>query len=404
MNLSCPSTGNLMLNETDLQKQNWALMAHAKASSVLVQSKNVTDLVKGVCDAIVNQAPYILAWVGIAKFDAQKTVEVLGTHGIAAGYAEDIDVKWSADTPAGRGPTGTCIRTGVSVVIRDSQTDASFAPWQKRAEPYGIRSVIAVPIKNNEPQPLGALTIYASIPDAFGNTEIELFESLAKEIGFGLSSIEKQHALDIQIIEREQLHRELVQSLSATIEAISKTMESRDPYTAGHQKKVALISEEISRKMGWDDQRVQGLFLAGLVHDIGKIAIPAEILTKPSKLTEIEATLMRQHPNTGYEILKDIPSTWPLAKAVQQHHERLDGSGYPNGLKGDQIIPEALILAVADTLESMSSHRPYRPGLGIDKTLEYINQESGKTFDATIVNVVSELVRQKDFQLILGLP
>jgi putative nucleotidyltransferase with HDIG domain len=181
-------------------------------------------------------------------------------------------------------------------------------------------------------------------------------------------------------------------------------MESRDPYTAGHQKKVALISEAISRKMGWDDQRVQGLFLAGLVHDIGKIAIPAEILTKPSKLTEIEATLMRQHPNTGYEILKDIPFTWPLAKAVQQHHERLDGSGYPNGLKGDQIIPEALILAVADTLESMSSHRPYRPGLGIDKTLEYINQESGKTFDATIVNVVNELVRQKDFQLILGLP
>lgn len=130
--------------------------------------------------------------------------------------------------------------------------------------------------------------------------------------------------------------------------------------------------------MGWDDQRVQGLILAALVHDIGKIAIPAEILTKPSKLTEVEMTLMRQHPNTGYEILKDIPFTWPIAKAVQQHHERIDGSGYPEGLKEDQIIVEALILAVADTLESMSSHRPYRPAMGIDKAVEYLNQESGK--------------------------
>ena len=393
-----------MLNETDLQKQNWALMAHAKASSVLVQSKNISDLIKGVCDAIVNQAPYILAWVGIAKNDPEKTVEVLGTHGVAAGYADHIDVKWSEETSAGRGPTGTCIRTGQSVVIRDSQTDERFAPWRKRAEPFGIRSVIAVPIQNHDPQTIGALTVYANIPDAFGDTEINLFESLAKELGFGLASIEKQHALDVEIIERDRLHRELVQSLSATIAAISKTMEQRDPYTAGHQKKVAAISEAIAKKMGWDDERVQGLILAALVHDIGKIAIPAEILTKPSKLTEVEMTLMRQHPNTGYEILKDIPFTWPIAKAVQQHHERIDGSGYPEGLKEDQIIVEALILAVADTLESMSSHRPYRPAMGIDKAAEYLNQESGKTLDAKIVNIVNDLIKQKDFQATLCQP
>ena len=387
---------------SDLQKQNWALLAHAKASSALVRSNDRDDLISGVCNAIVNQPPYILAWVGLAMHDDLKTVQVIGTHGAAADYAKGIDVKWSPDTPTGQGPTGLCIQTSLPVLISDTDSDSRFSPWKERAKPYGIRSVIAVPIKDHEPQAIGALTVYANLPSAFGEIETQLFESLAKEIGFGLAAIEKQRLLDKEVKERERLNDQLVNALNTTIEAMSKTMEWRDPYTAGHQKKVALLSQAIAKKLGWSEEKIRGLYLAALVHDMGKIATPAEILTKPSMLTETEMTLIKEHPRTGYDILKDIPFTWPIAQAVYQHHERLDGSGYPNGISGDAIIPEARILAVADTIEAMTSHRPYRPGLGLGKAIELVKAQAGKSLDSSICQVACELLEQDELKKIMA--
>ena len=387
---------------SDLQKQNWALLAHAMASSALVRSNNRDDLISGVCNAIVNQSPYILAWVGLAMHDNLKTVQVIGSHGAAADYAKGIDVKWSPDTSAGKGPTGQCIQTSLPVLILDTENDPRFLPWRERSKPYGIRSVIAVPIKDHEPQAIAALTVYANLPNAFGEVEIQLFESLAKEIGFGLAAIEKQQLLDEEIKERERLNDQLIKTLNSTIEAMSKTMEWRDPYTAGHQKKVALLSQAIARKLGWGEERIKGLYLAALVHDLGKIATPSEILTKPSMLTETELALIKEHPKTGYDILKDIPFTWPIAQAVYQHHERIDGSGYPNQLMGDAIIPEAKILAVADTIESMTSHRPYRPSLGLEKAILQVKAESGKTLDSAICEVACQLLEQDEFQKIMA--
>lgn len=387
---------------SDLQKQNWALLAHAKASLALVRSNNRDELISGVCNAIVNQSPYILAWVGLAMHDNLKTVQVIGSHGVAADYAKGIDVKWSPDTSAGKGPTGQCIQTSLPVLILDTENDPRFLPWRERSKPYGIRSVIAVPIKDHEPQAIAALTVYANLPNAFGEVEIQLFESLAKEIGFGLAAIEKQQLLDEEIKERERLNDQLIKTLNSTIEAMSKTMEWRDPYTAGHQKKVALLSQAIARKLGWGEERIKGLYLAALVHDLGKIATPSEILTKPSMLTETELALIKEHPKTGYDILKDIPFTWPIAQAVYQHHERIDGSGYPNQLVGDAIIPEAKILAIADTIESMTSHRPYRPGLGLEKAILQVKSEAGKTLDPAICEVACQLIEQDEFQKIMA--
>lgn len=387
---------------SDLQKQNWALLAHAKASLALVRSNNRDDLISGVCNAIVNQSPYILAWVGLAMHDNLKTVQVIGSHGVAADYAKGIDVKWSPDTSAGKGPTGQCIQTSLPVLILDTENDPRFLPWRERSKPYGIRSVIAVPIKDHEPQAIAALTVYANLPNAFGEVEIQLFESLAKEIGFGLAAIKKQQLLDEEIKERERLNDQLIKTLNSTIEAMSKTMEWRDPYTAGHQKKVALLSQAIAKKLGWGEERIKGLYLAALVHDLGKIATPSEILTKPSMLTETELALIKEHPKTGYDILKDIPFTWPIAQAVYQHHERIDGSGYPNQLVGDAIIPEAKILAIADTIESMTSHRPYRPGLGLEKAILQVKSEAGKTLDPAICEVACQLIEQDEFQKIMA--
>ena len=386
-----------MATEIDFEKQNWALSAHAMASSVLVRSKTIGELIEGVCGAIANQPPYILAWVGIKNNDALKTVTISGFKGIASGYVDGLDITWATDLVSGSGPAGSCIRSGIPQAVRDCDTDPSFAPWRERAKLFGIHSVISVPITDSNPTVIGALTIYASIPDAFGSLEITLFETLAKEIGYGLSVIEKQRLLDDVISQQDLLHDRLINSLRSTIEAMSKTMEWRDPYTAGHQKRVALISEAIAKKMGWDEERIRGLYLAALVHDLGKIATPSEILTKPSKLSDIEMSLIKEHPETGYEILKDIPFPWQIAMMVRQHHERLDGSGYPHGLKSNEILLEARILAVADTIEAISTHRPYRPSLGTDKAIEQITLEAGTRLDPDIVTIAIDLLGKAEF-------
>ena len=188
----------------------------------------------------------------------------------------------------------------------------------------------------------------------------------------------------------------LSRALAGTIRTMSRTMELRDPYTAGHQNNVAQIACAIASELGWDEESIVGLKMAGLIHDIGKIAVPAEILTKPSALSGFEEKLVQLHPEQGYELLKDIEFPWPVADMVHQHHERIDGSGYPLGLRGDQILPGAKILAVADTLEAMSTHRPYRAALGLPAAIAQIKAESGKQLDAVVVSAAVKLFDGKE--------
>jgi PAS domain S-box-containing protein/putative nucleotidyltransferase with HDIG domain len=198
------------------------------------------------------------------------------------------------------------------------------------------------------------------------------------------------------ISDRKNAERKLVMAFESIIIAMSKAMESRDPYTAGHQKRVANIAVLIAEKMGVGLDQIQGVQMAGMIHDIGKISIPAEILTKPIALTDIERQMVRSHAENGYQILKDVPFTWPVADIVRQHHERIDGSGYPLGLKGDQILLEARILAVADTIEAMASHRPYRPALTLDATFQEIERLAGNTLDPEVVDVALDLFKGRE--------
>jgi len=186
-------------------------------------------------------------------------------------------------------------------------------------------------------------------------------------------------------------------SMESTISAVASMVEMRDPYTTGHQQRVAELAVAIGRAMGLPEQTVYGLRLAGLVHDLGKIHIPAEILSKPGKLTKIEFEMIRTHPEAGYEILKDVDFLWPIAQTVLQHHERIDGSGYPAGLKGDQILLEAKIIAVADVVEAISSHRPYRPALGVDAALKELRDNRGKYYDPVVVDVCLRLFTENTF-------
>lgn len=176
-------------------------------------------------------------------------------------------------------------------------------------------------------------------------------------------------------------------------------VEVRDPYTSGHERRVGSIAADIAREMGWSDARCQQLQWAGMVHDIGKIAVPAEILSKPTRLTQLEYDLIKGHADQGYQILKDLEFPFPIAEIIRQHHERMDGSGYPRGLKSGEILPEARILAVADVLESMSSHCPYRPALGINAALDEIKKGRGTHYDEQVVDAFIRLVEEKGYTL-----
>jgi PAS domain S-box-containing protein len=208
------------------------------------------------------------------------------------------------------------------------------------------------------------------------------------------------------ITKRKMAEEELLRTLEslrkavgATIQVMVLAVEARDPYTAGHQLRTADLARTIATDMGLPQGTIDAIRMAGSIHDIGKLYVPSEILTKPSKLTDIELSLIKEHSRRGYEMLKDVESPWPLAEIIYQHHERMNGSGYPRNLKGDDILMEARILAISDVVESMGSHRPYRPSLGIEAALEEIEKNRGTFYDTGAVDACLRVFREKGYQL-----
>lgn len=200
-------------------------------------------------------------------------------------------------------------------------------------------------------------------------------------------------AIKAQVVQARKLEK----VLDDTLAALAAVLEQRDPYTAGHQKHVGMLAVSIGRELGFDQDRLHALNLAAIVHDLGKIQVPVEILTKPARLNAAEFALIKQHPLVGYNILKTIDFPWPIADIVVQHHEVLDGSGYPFGLKGEQILPEARVLTVADIVESMSSDRPYRAALGIEIAIAEITRMRGSKLDCDVVDACVRVLRRGEF-------
>jgi putative two-component system response regulator len=213
-----------------------------------------------------------------------------------------------------------------------------------------------------------------------------------------LSIMEMREALNVQNLLLEERVKEktaaLEEMLNATIRTMAMAVEIRDPYTAGHQIRVAALACAIAKKMGLSGRSIDTIHYAGLLHDLGKIRIPAAIINRPGKLLQVERDVINIHPQVGYDLLKNIPFPWPIAEIVYQHHEKLDGSGYPRGLSGDEILMEARILGVADLVEAESSHRPYRPTMGIDAALEEILKHRGTRYDAAAVDACISLFRE----------
>jgi len=257
------------------------------------------------------------------------------------------------------------------------------------ARELGLVSFVGYQLRVPGRETIGVMALFAKHP--ISSVEDAILDGLSSAVALVIQRSVAEKSLNQTL---ESLRR----AIHTTIQVMVSAVEIRDPYTAGHQSRSADLARAIATEMGLSQDRIQGIRMAGSIHDIGKLSIPAEILSKPTRLTNIEFSLIKEHSRSGYEMLKDMESPWPLAQIVYQHHERMDGSGYPRNLKGNEILMEARIMAVADVVESMASHRPYRAALGIDAAMEEIEKNKGTLYDNTVADVCLRLFREKSFQ------
>jgi PAS domain S-box-containing protein len=376
-------------SEETMFRATCALKARSDCNLALLRASDEGWLLNEICRIVVVIAGYHHAWVGFAEHDPQKTIRPVAHAGYGEGFMERAEITWD-DTASGHGPAGTAIRTREPQIVQDAHTDPRYELWRDNAIKIGYRSVLCLPL-DSAGTALGALCIYASDRNGFDAEQIQLLSGLANDLAFGIVTLRTR-------TEHRQGEERLRRGMESTIEALAGTLEMRDAYTAGHQRRVAELAAKIAGELGSTEDEIHGIHLAGTVHDLGKIQVPTEILTKPTKLTKLEYELVKTHAQGGYDLLKDIDFPWPIAQIVYQHHERLDGSGYPRGLKGHEILLGARILAVADTVEAMSSHRPYRAGLGIDMALDEITKNRSTIYDAAVVDACVKLFRDKQFE------
>lgn len=371
-----------------LERLNWTLRTVSAGNEMLVRVTSEAELLTGMCQVVVDGG-YPTAWIGFAEHDAARTVRPVAWAGSAGANIQFARCTW-ADGEHGHGPTGTAIRTGERQVIQNIVTSSCSQPWREAALARGLASAAAFPLRGPDGV-FGAFCVYAINTETFDEQELKLLAELSNDLAFGIMA-QRDHLAMLESAQRLQ------RALKATVQALANTVEQRDPYTAGHQRNVAELAAAIAREMGLQEDDVTGIYLAGMIHDIGKIQAPAEILSKPGRLSRIEYQLLQEHAQIGSDIVRTVDFPWPISTMIQQHHERLDGSGYPNGLKVDEIIPGARILAVADVVEAMTARRPYRDALGLDVALHEIEQGSGRLYDAVAVDICVRLFKEHRFR------
>jgi len=384
-------------NESRLKHLNRALQTLSRINHIMVHAHDETGLLDEICRTIVEVGGYRLAWVGFVQYDDARSVKPVAQYGFEEDYLDNLRISWQ-DDEYGSGPTGTAIRSGKPSIAQDIHNDPKFAPWREQAAKRGYASSIALPLESDG-QILGALNIYSAESDAFNDEELELLIELAGDIAFGINNqrLQRDH---IPIEEERKGHaQQLHDALLQTIQAITVMLEKRDPYTAGHQRRTADLAVAIAGEMKLDPVRIEGIRFGSMIHDIGNIYVPAEILNRPGTLTPSELKIVRSHAQVGYDIVKDIDFPWPVAQMILTHHERLDGSGYPAGLKGNKIPLEARIIAVVDVIEAMISHRPYRPACGITAALQELRDNRGIKYDERVVDACLRLFIEKDYAL-----
>jgi putative nucleotidyltransferase with HDIG domain len=366
-----------------------------------------------LCDTVINLANHSDIDGLMDLIIARAAGTVKAEHGFFYQYDPDADVlelkralgffneHIGYQVAQGVGLTGKVLQTGKSMAVNDYQSWEGRHP-DPRWNP--IRAITAIPLsfKGHVMGEIGF--VHTEAGKTFGNDDMLVltrFAALANTAltNAKLSALAQQAQEEHKRIE-EQLRRnneQLQEIFIAMVNALASAVEMKDPYTAAHQRWVTRLACVIAGEMGLAREQVEGLRMAGLIHDIGKMDVPTEFLIKPGLLSEIEYEAIKVHPQSGYDIVRQIAFPWPVAQIILQHHERMDGSGYPQGLSGAEILLEARILAVADVVEAMASHRPYRDAHGLELALEEISRNRGVLYDPEAVDACLEVFKEKRF-------
>ena len=364
--------------DIEIRRLNTLKDAISKINHLLLHVRKESVLYQKVCDILIKTGEYNFIWIGL--FDTQKNkINCAAFAGKENGNSEQIE-----------NPVVMTTETNKILIVNDIAADPFFEPWRSKALYRDYRAMATAPLICNK-KIIGNLNVYSGIENSFKNQETKFLKEVANDIAIGIKSIRYEKELESNYINTKR-------ALYETIDSIALISERRDSYTASHQKRVAALTKAIAKEMKLDASITEGIYLISILHDIGKMCIPLSILSKPACLSEAEIMLIQSHCKEGYDILKNIEFPWPIAKTILQHHERIDGSGYPYRLKDKDILLEAKILAVADTIEAMSSHRPYRPAVGLDKALKEIAKNRGILYDSLIVNVCIDLFKNKKFK------
>jgi putative nucleotidyltransferase with HDIG domain len=375
--------------ERALQRVSRTLRTLRHCNAIVIRTETEAALFSEMCRGIVDVGGYRAAWVGTVEHDAARTIRLVACAGKGVDRLGPKLAARRAEVPAGWGTAGRAVRTGKIEVSQDIATDPMMAAWAGVAKEYRPASAAALPLRDVSGV-FAILLIHAGEAHTFDADELKLLQHLADDVSYGVRALrDRQH--------KAALERRWRASLEATIGAIANIMEARDSYTAGHQQRVATLARAIARAMGLSENEVEGIYFASIIHDVGKIQVPIDILDKRGPLAEHEAALLRDHAEAGYRIVRHMDFPWPVAEMVRQHHERLDGSGYPRGLRGGAILRGARVLAVADVVEAMRSGRPYRGALGLDAALTEIRANKGRLFDPDVVDACIGLFLDKPF-------
>ena len=377
--------------EAALQANARELQLLSEINNALVHAKTEKDLLRNCCRIMVEIGGYRMAWVGFAGEGPDKPIVKISDYGCEEGFLDSIKRTFTwADTGQEDGPVARSLRTGGVQVEEDICADPLVHSWRTEAVKRGYRMAIALPFRLTDGA-IASLAVFGETPGIRTGSERRLMEQIASDIAYGIGTQRAE-------IARTRYQEDLRTSLEQTIHVIAETVDQRDPYTAGHERRVADLCMRIAQKLGLPEDRTHGLHLAASIHDLGKIGIPAEILSKPGLLTPTQFNLLKEHVQLGYDILKNVAFPWPIADMILQHHERLNGSGYPQGLKADAISLEARILAVADVVEAMSSHRPYRASKGVDVALDEIIAQRGTLYDAQVADACARIFREDGYE------
>ena len=363
------------LEDFTLARRSAHLLAlHKDVMQSVVETRDETVALQTFCDSIVKQLDFDSAWIGISSRSVDHGIEVI----CASGRVDTVNASFistSADVEEGNGFVGTALRNGTTQRENQLLQSVKDAPWRDVNAKAGFNSGLAIPMKAFDRR--GVLCILDSQTFAFDDETVEQLQTLADEIQYGIAHLDAV--------------RQLHESLAGTLAALRNMTEIRDPYTAGHQGEVADLSMAIATSLNLDPNLISLIGQSGDVHDIGKVGVPAEILTRPGRLTETEFELIKTHAQLGYDILASANLPWPIPHVALEHHERIDGSGYPQGLRGDKISLAAKIVAVADVVEAMTHRRPYREALGIDLALAEIQNGAGTLYDVDVVKACVQL-------------